>query len=151
MQSILIIDKITDNLPQLIEAGIDILIAIVEGIMQHLSSLRSFPEIVIKIVGALIDNLPKLLSAGWDLLVEILDGIVSAIPKIPSYILKVVTGLIDEILDTDWIKVGFDILAGIGSGIIIQLDRGQVMLARASPKELKTWALESNHLQDVQR
>ena len=116
---ILIIDKITDNLPLLIEAGIDILFALIDGIIDATPKLiEEFPEIVIKIVGALIDNLPKLLSAGWDLLIEILDGIVSAIPEIPGYIFEVVTGLIDEILNTDWIQVGADILAGIGSGII---------------------------------
>lgn len=114
-----IIDTLIDNIDLLVDAGIEILFALIDGIIIALPRLiGKFPEIIISIVGAIGRNLPKILKAGWELLVKLLEGIISGIPKIPGYMLQVATKLINAILNTNWFKVGADILSGIGSGII---------------------------------
>ena len=114
------VKEVADSLYQtLISAGIDVIFALIDGLVDATPDLiDEIPDIIIKIVTAIIENLPKLFESGKKLLTNILEGIIQTIPKIPSYIIKVVSGIVNYIKKTNWFQTGKDILAGIGSGII---------------------------------
>lgn len=70
--------KITENLPQIVEAGINILSSLLIGIIQALPTLiGKIPEIIFKVAEGLLASLPKIFEVGEQLLLNLILGIIS--------------------------------------------------------------------------
>ena len=93
----IIVDIITKNLPQLINAGIQVLVALIVGITKAIPELiKAIPQIINAIKDGLVAAWPDIKAAGADLLTQLIDGI------------------------TEWIAN----LADIGSQIVGQIANG---------------------------
>lgn len=72
----IIVDIITKNLPQLINAGIQVLVALIGGITKAIPDLiRAIPQIITAIKDGLVAAWPDIKAAGADLLTQLIDGI----------------------------------------------------------------------------
>lgn len=109
-----------ENLPSIVAAGMDLIIALVSGILDNIDMLIDCVlEMVDVIVDKLIDNLPKLIEGGIRLIAALANGLIRAIPdlvsKIPQIISSIVKGLISGIPAI--LDVGRNIVEGIWDGI----------------------------------
>lgn len=109
-----------ENLPSIVAAGMDLIIALVSGILYNIDMLIDCVlEMVDVIVDKLIDNLPKLIDGGIRLIAALANGLIRAIPnlvsKIPQIISSIVKGIISGIPAI--FDVGKNIVEGLWNGI----------------------------------
>lgn len=114
--------EVSKMLPQLIQAGGNILKGLVSGIGANMSSITTaisqvIPEIVSVIVQmlpqlipaamqiisalgqALLDNLPQIIDAGIQLLMAIINGIIEALPQLIDAAIQVIMALANGLVD----------------------------------------------------
>lgn len=115
------VTALVEKLPEFLSFGVDVLQAILQGIIDNLPTLLDgMVQVVGEIFNALVELAPSLLDAGLELLQYIADGIQKGIPalveKLPE-IISSISGYITEnlpsILDT-----GADILISLIDGIV---------------------------------
>ena len=116
----LAVQILLENLPSIVAAGMDLIIALVSGILDNIDMLIDCVlEMVDVIVDKLIDNLPKLIDGGIRLIAALANGLIRAIPnlvsKIPQIISSIVKGLISGIPAI--FDVGKNIVKGLWNGI----------------------------------
>lgn len=109
-----------ENLPSIVAAGMDLIIALVSGILDNIDMLIDCVlEMVDVIVDKLIDNLPKLIDGGIRLIAALANGLIRAKPnlvsKIPQIISSIVKGIISGIPAI--FDVGKNIVEGLWNGI----------------------------------
>lgn len=116
----LAVQILLENLPSIVDAGMDLIIALVSGILDNIDMLIDCVlEMVDVIVDKLIDNLPKLIDGGIRLIAALANGLIRAIPnlvsKIPQIISSIVKGIISGIPAI--FDVGKNIVEGLWNGI----------------------------------
>lgn len=110
--------KIGENLPRLIQAGMNLLNNIATGIMNSLPSLISkVPTIVISLCNALDAGLPKLLAGGIKLIVTLGKGLIQAIPTLIANIPKIIYAIVRVFQTFQWMNLGKKLITKMGSGI----------------------------------
>lgn len=115
------VTALVEKLPDFLSFGVDVLQAILQGIIDNLPTLLDgLAQVVEEIFVALVELAPSLLDAGIELLKYIADGIkngipslVEKLPEIISLILECFTENLPSILDT-----GTDILISLIDGIV---------------------------------
>ena len=137
-------DGIAENIDTLIPTIVDVVLKIVDvltqsDVLQNLldaafviidklstSIMEATPEvtdaimlIIEEIVSVLLkpENLAKLVTTAINLIVAIASGLISAIPEIVAGIGEVIDSVVQEWKDTDWKKIGKDVLTGLWNGI----------------------------------
>lgn len=114
-----VVDAIINNLDQILQVAIKILIALIEGITQNLDKITDeIPKIIDAIVKALVnpDTIALLLKAA----VEIVEALGLALVDSADLILKSMDGIAKSIItaftDVDWSGLGSNIIKGICEG-----------------------------------
>lgn len=112
---------ILDNLDVIIDAGIELILALADGLVEAFPILiEQLPILIDKIVSAISQNLPKIISAGVELTLKLSQGLQDAVPqlvaKLPQIISSIVTGLLEGL--PDLIAAGGDLLAGLFEGLL---------------------------------
>lgn len=112
--------SILDNIDLLIDAGIQLQMGLIDGIINALPILiDKAPEIIDKFIMAITNNFPKILAMGVKIPIKIGAGIIQAIPllvsKVPQIIGSIVNGLKNGV--GSFINVGGDLLKGLWKGI----------------------------------
>lgn len=91
---------ITQNLPSLIQAGIDILMALVNGIIGALPTLAAeLPKLITTILEVLIQNIPAILNGAIQLLMAIVEAIPVIITELVNQLPTIVETIITTLLD----------------------------------------------------
>ena len=141
VQAILgMINSIVQNIPMFIQAGLQLIMGLVQGIfnaipilvqmapviIQNLVSglIAMLPQIIqtgiqmiVSIIQGIIQNLPQILQAAVQIVVTLAVGLIQAIPQLIAAIPQLVSAIIDTILSTNWLDVGWQIVSGIGKGL----------------------------------
>ena len=82
----MIVKSLTDNLPQILQSGIEILMALIDGIIEMIPELMpAIVLVVMQIVQALVDNLPHIIKAGINLIVALIKGITGSLGMIAQH------------------------------------------------------------------
>lgn len=115
-----IVDGITDNLPELMTSGVDVLLTVVEGLIEAIPDLiDAIPEIITAIVVTLGENAPRILQAGVELITALVNGLIRSIPtlarNIPQIVKAIVNGLASAVGAVA--DVGKNIVRGLWDGI----------------------------------
>lgn len=91
---------ILEMLPQMVEAGGQLLTALVEGIAQNGPMIaETAVEVASTITTTLLELLPTLLDAGLKILASLATGIANALPQLIPTIVNVMTQLVQVIID----------------------------------------------------
>ena len=107
------------NLPLLLSAGTQALLALVQGVTQSLPALiQGAVTIVQTLVQWIANNISTIVQLGVQVLGALISGLVQAIPQLIAAVPQIVSALIDTIMQTNWLQVGWDIIKGIGGGLI---------------------------------
>ena len=118
-----IIDTIIDNLDEIIDMALTLIITLATGLIDALPKLiAKVPIIITKLVEALCkpEMIIKLVGAALTLMVELGKGLIECIPQllkvVPDLIKSLVKSFKETITNTDWGKLGSDIIKGILDG-----------------------------------
>ena len=117
----LAVQTLLENLPSIVAAGMDLIMALVNGILDNIDLLIDCVlEMVDVIVDKLVENLPKLIEGGIKLTVALANGLIKAVPdllaRVPEIIYAVVNGLVSGIPDI--LEVGVNLVKGLWQGIL---------------------------------
>lgn len=115
------VTALVEELPDFLSFGVDVLQAILQGIIDNLPTLLDgLAQVVEEIFVALVELAPSLLDAGIELLKYIADGIKNGIPSLVEKLPEIISSIseyftenLPSILDT-----GADILISLIDGIV---------------------------------
>ncbi len=115
-----LLETVSACLPDIVEAGGEVLISIVDGLMQAMPELVPVAvDVILTLVDTLINNIDVLIAAAIQLAVGIGTGIIRAIPqiagKVPQIIAAIVRGLASGVGQV--VSVGTQLVQGIWRGI----------------------------------
>lgn len=115
-----IVQTLIDNLPLLVEAAVQLVVSLVEGIGSALPQLiPAAVQAIITIVQGLIENLPMILDAALQLIMGLAEGLLTTIPilieALPSIILAIVDFVIRAIPQI--IDAGIQLLTSLVSAL----------------------------------
>lgn len=116
-----IIKLVGENLPLILEAGMTILLALINGITQSLPELIPIMiTVLMDMVNILLDNIDVIIEAGIALLIALTAGIMNALPelitRIPEIIIKIIGALFN--LLPEILAAGVRLIAELGLGLI---------------------------------
>ena len=115
-----IANSLLDNIDMIIDAGIQLLIGLADGLMNALPKLiEKAPEIIEKLVMAITNNVPKIIQAGITLIIKLGEGLIKAIPQLISKIPQIITSLLRGFSNyySNMGEVGKNLVSGIWEGI----------------------------------
>ena len=105
-------------LPMILSIAGQIIVSLIQGIVTALPALASG---AVQIIGTLaqgfITNLPMIIQTGVQVIAAIGMGLISGIGTLLGMVPQLFAMLGDMIMNTDWVKVGSDIVKSIGDGI----------------------------------
>lgn len=109
---------ILSALPTILENGKELILNLVNGIINNLPSIiSSAAAAVLNFVSTIGQNLPSVLQSGITILGELAAGLINAIPNLVAKIPEIITSITDTFMETDWVSIGGDIIAGIANGL----------------------------------
>lgn len=121
---------ILTNLPAILDAGMQTIAAMMNGISEAMPELIGYlPEIVLGISGALLDNLPLLIDAGIALLAALTEGLIKAMPELlaytPTIIIKIVSSLLSGVASLA--GAGLELIKAVVRGITDYVQAGNII------------------------
>lgn len=116
----LLVSVVTENLPEIIEMGAQLLVSLIDGIVAKMPELVPVVvDLILTIVDALLDNIDVLVEAAVQLTVGIATGLIKAAPqlaaKVPQLIVTIVSGLRRGITQIG--SIGQELVRGLWNGI----------------------------------
>lgn len=110
--------SIREHAPNLIRSGLDLIENLAKGIMDSLPSLISkVPTIVSNIANVINDNAPTILKSAFNIVVTIIKGIISAIPTLVANVPKIISAIVDVWSAFNWINLGKTAVKNLGDGM----------------------------------
>lgn len=118
----------------MLAAGVNILFEFLQGVAVALPNVVSAAvQTVAQFLQGIVQNLPALLASGGQIVGTLIEGILSSLPDLASCAGGLASTIIETLFTTDWLSVGWQIVSGIGSGLLSGLASvGQSILDWAS-------------------
>lgn len=114
-----LISFISANLPMILQSALSIITTLTQGLISNIPLIiNGAIQIIIGLVNFLISNLPLILQTAVQIVVTLALGLIQAIPELLAAIPQLIAAIIDTILNTNWLDVGWQIVKGIGSGLL---------------------------------
>ena len=119
-----VLNLITDKLPEFAQMGVDMLMALVSGLVSAAPGIaESATQIVTTLVMALAELLPMLIDGAAQLVAALASGIGAALPELlpaaVEMIAEIITGLIDAI--PMLVDAADDLILGLADGLLAAL------------------------------
>lgn len=112
---------ITEKLPQFMDAGMKLLEALGQGIMQNLPQLtQTATQIILKLVQFIITNLPQLLTAAIQIIVTLVQGISQALPQLIPAAVDMILTIVDVLIENlpQIIDAALQLITALTEGLI---------------------------------
>jgi len=125
---------IAEKIPEIVKAGKDILLAIIEGFTTLLPDIMLLVgQMIVDFLQVIVDLLPDIIQAGYDILLGIMKGIEDNIKDIVTTALSIITQFIEGITEglpqivESAVELYFTFLETIESEVITQKNIERVM------------------------
>ena len=122
---ILMAKTLIDNVDLILASAIDLVLALADGLLQAIPDLIAVvPDLIIALVEKLVspEMILKIVSIGPKLLSSLASELVKNIPNLLLAVPKIISGVFNHfvklIKETDWKKLGLDVLKGILNGML---------------------------------
>ena len=143
-------DMLTENVPILVENGMEFIRNLVRGLMDSLPELISrVPEIISQFANVINDNAPTIIKAGFGIILDIIKGLLNAIPTLIASIPEIITAIVDVWEAFNWIDLGKKAIKHLGDGIKAMIEFVKtnatsvkdniVNIIKTLPSNLYTW------------
>lgn len=113
--------KLIENMPQIMEAGMQILQKLLDGITSMLPQITPVIfQIIDNIVQFLTQNLPTILTLGTQILFELMRGIAESLPDLVPQIVDVIIKIMEVFNDnfSTFLELGVKVILGLIEGLI---------------------------------
>lgn len=118
------IDIITNNLPTLLDASVQMIDAIGKALIDNAPKLMDAALLIVTTIADLImNNLPTIIELGVTLLISLIEGITAALPDLINSIVELIPTIVNTLINylPLILKAGMDLLLGLIKGIISAL------------------------------
>ena len=96
------LNMIVDQLPAMVDAGMQLLGALGQGIIDNLPTITSAAlEIIMTLVNGAIQALPEVINAAFEIITTLADGLVEALPELIPAAIDAILGLVETLTDPD--------------------------------------------------
>lgn len=113
-----ITDFVLENLPLMLQSGVQMLNGIAQGIKSNLPAIiATAVQVVTDFLGEIIYELPDIIAAGINIVLALVEGVITSIPDILDAVGELINKVWDRLTKTDWVSIGRDIVNGIVEGI----------------------------------
>lgn len=109
-----------DTLTHILMAALDLILALGTGLADSIPQLVSTAvQVIVGLCDFLLDpdNLTELIAVALELIVALAGGLISAIPELLKGVGEIISSITNSFKQTDWGKIGKDLLEGIKNGI----------------------------------
>lgn len=118
-----IAETLTDpgNLGNLVDAALEIILALADGIIDAVPRLIEVaPKLITNLITALIENFPKIIESGVKLVMSLVDGLIKSIPQLTAAVPKLIIGIVQGIISNlpQIIAAGPEIILALIEGLI---------------------------------
>lgn len=137
------VSKILSYLPDILQAGVNLILSLLSGLV------RTAPQIIaqagvmlVDFIATIASHLPEILQKGIEIIGQLLAGIIREVPHLIGSIPGIIADIGSAFLDKDWVGIGWDIIRGIGSGIVSaagNLVDAAVDAAKDAVEAVKSW------------
>lgn len=109
---------IIGNLDSIIDAGFDLLMGLIDGLIEgSLKLVDTGSELIGDLVVGLIENLPEVLEMGLVIIGKLIEGILRLAPKLFNTAGELLKKFSDKFKTIDWKSLGKNIVQGIINGV----------------------------------
>lgn len=115
-----ILDTIVTLAPTIIEAGMNALMSMIQGLTNKMPELvPKMAQAISLMVTTLAQHLPQLIDAGIKLIAALVKGLIQAIPQIWQSVKKAIVDVISNIKGylPQWLDIGKQMISGLANGI----------------------------------
>ena len=115
-----IITAVLDSIPLIIQAGIDLLISLVQALPEIITTIvAAIPEIIGSVVNALINSIPQIVQAGVELFISLIANLPTIIVEIVKAVPQILAGLVSAFGKgvSQLAEVGGNLVRGLWQGI----------------------------------
>lgn len=115
---------LVENLPELVIAGTELLLSLVEGFLENLPvMIEAVFTLITKVTTYLVQNLPTILQKGMELVQSLADGFIENLPAVIAAMGDVLMMLVQFIMDDlpTILETGIQIIFAIAQGLIDNL------------------------------
>lgn len=138
-------EMLRSNFGKIVDAGIDLVLNIVQGIANGLPALIEYvPTIISNIAGLINDNAPKILKAGFQIIITLLSGLIQAIPTLIANIPQIIQAIVDVFTAFQWVNLGKKIIDFFAQGI-----KGMVSSVVNAAKNIVSAITDGGGLKDL--
>lgn len=112
----LVLQTLIEAVPSLLSAGIDLVMALVNGISSNISSIATcIMDIISVLLEKLAEALPQLLVAGVNIILGLVQGLIEGIPALIDALPTIITALVNGILGAipQIIQAGINLLTAL--------------------------------------
>ena len=113
--------KIREKLPEMLKAGGELIMKLIQGIGQAIPKLlQTAAEIIPQLFESWLNNLSTMIEIGAEIITKIIEGIAQSLPQIIETATTIITNFINKITEKlpDLIQSGVQILTNIINGIV---------------------------------
>ena len=149
-----IVQGIIENVPQIMQAAIDIVMYLGKYLADNSKNLApTIVDLVLTIVNMFLDNIDQIVDVGIDILMGLIDGIVATIPvlveKIPEIIARIVEAIIVNLPKI--IDAGYKMVVALGNGIIQNAGKLKESATKMIDTIKRTWNEKGQRLREQGR
>lgn len=113
------IDTILSMLPDILQSGSDMILSLLSGLVSNAPEIISQAgTMLVDFISTIASHLPEILQKGIEIIGQLLAGIIQEVPSLIASIPGIIADIGSAFLDKDWAGIGWDIISGIGSGIV---------------------------------
>ena len=113
------IDTILSMLPDILQSGADMILSLLSGLVSNAPQIISQAgTMLVDFIATIASHLPEILQKGIEIIGQLLAGIIQEAPNLIASIPGIIADIGSAFLDKDWAGIGWDIISGIGSGIV---------------------------------
>lgn len=119
-------DMITTVLPSLLDAGVQIIQSLGEGILKAIPELLpTITEVILQLAQMLVENLPQLIEVGLQVILQLALGIAQALPELIPAIVDTVLTIAEYLIDNVdlLIDAAIALIIGLADGLISALPK----------------------------
>ncbi len=112
---------IVDNLPIIVDSAVQIVMNLLQGLIEALPQITDGAlQLLLALVNGLIENLPMLVEAALQMVVTLATGIAEALPELIPAIVETVLTIVNTLLENmdKILEAAFQIIVGLAEGLI---------------------------------
>lgn len=112
---------VTEVVPGMLEAGVQLLQSLLDGIAQNIDAVSaSAVEVIMMLANVILQNLPTIISVGMQLIVALITGIAQQAPELVPVIVDGIVQAWSALIAyaPQFLQAGISLIGGLGDGLM---------------------------------